>query len=107
MKVYSCQGPAFEFCDGGELFFRTRDQALHSARENTAPDPVNGLGSEAVVTMHEIGPLTHDLVVGMLNSTGWCRKSTTVAVVRNGRVVRGEKDIEPTRKWAWKADARS
>jgi hypothetical protein len=88
MKVYSISGAAADDSPTGEVFYRTLAEALTAAREFTAPHTHEGgsevPGSQATVIRHVIGPLTHDLVVAMLNHEGWCSDSTTVAEVENG-----------------------
>lgn len=87
MRVYSCHGFAFDDADGGVVYFRTKRDALHAAREQTAPGEGDETGSEATVEVHYIlKPLNAERMVDLLNRERWCAKTEFVAKVENGRV---------------------
>jgi hypothetical protein len=85
MRLYSCSGWAFDDSDTGQQFYRTKAEAMKAAREATAPSATVE-GSDAEVRLHIAGPISASLIVAMLNHTGWCRHSETIAHVSNGRV---------------------
>lgn len=89
MRVYSCQGWAFDDgSDSGQIFYRTKAEALTEAREATAANDRIPDGSEATVMWHDVrSPVTHATVVALLNHTRCFPASGPVATVRQGRVV--------------------
>lgn len=88
MIVYSCSGPAFDDTDLGEVFYRTKAEAVQAARSATGMqwEPANQVhvGSRAIVRRHHVNRTNHDRIVAMLNHQGWCDKSEEVAFFENG-----------------------
>jgi hypothetical protein len=88
MRVYCCSGSAFDDAGSeGTMYYRTKAEALKAAREATSKDDRLPEGSTATVQVNFIdAPITHDMVVALLNHAGWCRSALTIATVSNGKV---------------------
>jgi len=85
MRVYSCSGFPYDEIDGGTAHFRTKVEALASARTETK-------GTAHIVTVSEniIKRVDHERVVALLNGTNWSDRVKDIATVKNGRVVKAD-----------------
>ena len=86
MKVYSCDGAAFDDASNGCIYYRTKAEAMTAARQSTVPvpDAINWHG-HARVSVHEIRKVDATRIVALLNHECWSEHSQVIAEFTDGR----------------------
>lgn len=92
MRLYTCSGEVYAdgLSNGGTTrYFATKREAIASAIEHTEGSETEEYpGDEVSIERIDIGRVTVERAVCMLNHEGFCLSDEHIGVVRNGKILR-------------------